>query len=174
MLIISGRYGTVVSYLRLMFWTPRPTLETSRAPSLRRPSRAGDVPPRPAAGFAPPTCALAVTPVNNAAAANLIPNQRKSRRPGVAGPFSPTRSSPLFSTTFFMIPLPSPSRPRRPRSLSLSPNTFQFRRWRLFRVLLIQCDSMGAETQSGMTIIENNCTFLQKFSARRAGKRRRG
>ena len=35
--IFSGRYGTVVSYLRLMFWTPSPTLETSRLPSLRRP-----------------------------------------------------------------------------------------------------------------------------------------
>ena len=37
MSIFSGRYGTVVSYLRLMFWTPSPTLETSSLPSLRRP-----------------------------------------------------------------------------------------------------------------------------------------
>ena len=37
MLIISGRYGTVVSYLRLMFWTPRPTLETSSDRSFRSP-----------------------------------------------------------------------------------------------------------------------------------------
>jgi hypothetical protein len=37
MLIISGRYGTVVSYLRLMFWTPSPTDETSSLPSLLRP-----------------------------------------------------------------------------------------------------------------------------------------
>src|SRR3954465_13203220 len=37
MSIISGRYGTVVSYLRLMFWTPRPTGETSSEPNLRRP-----------------------------------------------------------------------------------------------------------------------------------------
>src|SRR4051794_2925140 len=37
MSIISGRYGTVVSYLRLMFWTPRPTVETSSEPNLRRP-----------------------------------------------------------------------------------------------------------------------------------------
>src|ERR1700761_2546517 len=35
--IISGRYGTGVSYLRLMFWTPRPTDETSSEPNLRRP-----------------------------------------------------------------------------------------------------------------------------------------
>jgi len=35
MSIISGRYGTVVSYLRLMFWTPRPTVETSSEPNLR-------------------------------------------------------------------------------------------------------------------------------------------
>src|SRR3954447_7007863 len=37
MSIISGRYGTVVSYLRLMFWTPRPAVETSSEPNLRRP-----------------------------------------------------------------------------------------------------------------------------------------
>src|SRR5690606_26347515 len=35
---IAGRYGTVVSYLRAMFWTPMPTLETSSCPSLRRPT----------------------------------------------------------------------------------------------------------------------------------------
>src|SRR5436190_303477 len=39
-LIICGRYGTVISYLRLVFCTPIPISETSRSPSLRRPGRA--------------------------------------------------------------------------------------------------------------------------------------
>jgi hypothetical protein len=34
-LIISGRQGADVSYLRLMFCTPRPMAETSSCPSLR-------------------------------------------------------------------------------------------------------------------------------------------
>src|ERR1700730_14202938 len=36
-LIMFGRYVTGVSYLLLMFCTPRPMLETSSVPSLRRP-----------------------------------------------------------------------------------------------------------------------------------------
>jgi hypothetical protein len=35
MWIISGRVGIVVWYVRLMFWTPRPMLETSSDPSRR-------------------------------------------------------------------------------------------------------------------------------------------
>ena len=80
MLIISGRYGTVVSYLRLMFWTPSPSAETSSEPSLRRPR--GD-------GFACRTWAPACAPAPAApgskapvaaAAVNPNPSPRKPRR----------------------------------------------------------------------------------------------
>ena len=76
MLIISGRYGTVVSYLRLMFWTPSPTLETSSRPSLRRPDTGGAL-------LAAVVCASAdeSVPPTSDAAARLPDAARKPRRP---------------------------------------------------------------------------------------------
>src|SRR4051794_38085986 len=76
-LIICGRYGTVVSYLRLMFWTPSPTAETSSCPSLRRPGASGDF-----EGVLPIGSPLRASPAraNSGAAASPNPMPRKLRR----------------------------------------------------------------------------------------------
>jgi hypothetical protein len=79
MWIISGRLGIVVWYVRLMFCTPSPTLETSRLPSLRRPLRAG------AAGVlgASSRCegAGAAERPRSGTAASAPADRRKVRRP---------------------------------------------------------------------------------------------
>ena len=59
--------------------------------------------------------------------------------------------------------LPSPARPRHINFLQthLSFAGLDF---------LIYCDSKGAETYRGMTIAENDCTFLQELLVRWAGQ----
>src|SRR4249919_573734 len=73
MLCISDRVGTVVWYVRLMFCTPRPMLETSSGPNLRRPT-----------SFVSAMASLrwaAARPVTRGAAANRAAPIRKLRRP---------------------------------------------------------------------------------------------
>jgi hypothetical protein len=80
MLCISARFGTSVVYLRLMFCTPRPTLETSREPSLRRPGKAAASRGR-AVGFAAAALAAVVKMEGSIApAASTKPDFSKSRR----------------------------------------------------------------------------------------------
>src|SRR5436305_13969906 len=78
MLIISGRCGTVVSYLRLMFWTPSPTAETSSRPSLRRPTGSGDLPSVSPVRPLPPCAAPVRARTEVAVSPNPMP--RKLRR----------------------------------------------------------------------------------------------
>src|SRR5688500_9403642 len=78
MLIISGRYGTVVSYLRAMFLTPIPTLETSSLPRRRRPGASGAGVLLDADGCA---SARAAMPPRSGAAARVPADSRKERRP---------------------------------------------------------------------------------------------
>src|SRR4028118_72610 len=73
-----------------MFWTPSPTVETSRVPSLRRPSIVGDE-LLSAGRFAGSDCALADIRLNNEAAAKPTPAPRNVRRFGRAGPWFPFR-----------------------------------------------------------------------------------
>src|SRR3954469_4632682 len=78
-LSISERVGIVVWYVRLMFWTPSPTLETSSEPSLRRPLAASGVGGLlRAVGCAADARAA---PPRSGAAARAPADARKRRRP---------------------------------------------------------------------------------------------
>jgi hypothetical protein len=101
MLIISGRYGTVVSYLRLMFCTPSPTLETSREPSFRR--RLGFGAGLPVPEGVAWNCEVAIgAELRVSAALTIAVFVRKSRRPIAVREVTLLALSILFCSPFRM------------------------------------------------------------------------